>query len=261
MDLGLKGRVALVAAGSQGLGRAVAREFAREGARVAVCARNAEALDSVAAELGQSTDALACVADVTRPEEIRAFVQATLDRFGQIDICVTNAGGPPAKPFSETTADDWRRAIDLNLMSTVHFAHLVLPHMAARGSGRFLAITSVSVKQPIDGLVLSNSVRAAVVGLTKTLANEYGPRGVLVHSLCPGYTATDRLNDLADRLAAAGGTTPDQIRQGWGEAAALRRVGTPEEFAAVVAFLASDRASFMTGTAIPVDGGWVKGIL
>lgn len=258
MDLGLTGRVAIVAAGSQGLGRAAAAALAREGARVAICARGAAALESAAQEIGAGV--LTAQVDVTDEEQVRGFVAQVRRQFGTVDICVTNAGGPPAKTFEATTVADWRAAIDLNFMSTLFFAREVLPEMKRRGWGRLITITSVSVKEPIDSLVLSNAVRAAVAGLVKSLANEYGPYNVLVNNVCPGYTKTDRLAGLAQALAEAGGAPVDDIEKRWTSRVPLGRLGTPEEFASVVAFLASERASYVNGESIAVDGGYVRGI-
>jgi 3-oxoacyl-[acyl-carrier protein] reductase len=262
MDLGLKNRVAIVAASSQGLGKAVAMGLAREGARLALCARTEAALSATAAEIREATGAavLARTVDVTSPEQVRQFVAETVAEYGQIDICVANAGGPPTKSFAETTLEDWQRASELTLMSTVCLAKETLPVMQRRRWGRFIAITSVSVKQPLDGLVLSNSVRAGVSGLVKTLANEYGPYNILVNSVCPGYTATARLISLAERVAAQQGVAREAIEQRWAALAPLGRVGQPEEFADVVVFLASERASYVTGVSLAVDGGAVKGI-
>jgi len=262
MDLGLKDRVAMVAASSQGLGKAVALALAREGAKVALCARNEAALAAAAEEIRRQTGAevLAQPTDVTQYDHVRRFVTATTERFGRVDICVTNAGGPPTKPFSATTLEDWDSGVKLNLMSTVYFAREVLPQMQSRKWGRFIAITSVAVKQPIDGLVLSNAVRSAVSGLVKTLSNEYAKDNVLVNNVCPGYTLTARLDELASTLAAAEGTTPERIHERWNRQIPMLRLGTPEEFANVVVFLASERASYVTGVSIAVDGGLVKGI-
>lgn len=263
MDLGLKDRVALVAASSQGLGRAVASGLAREGVRLALCARNAETLNAAADQIVKATgtEVFAEPLDVTDLAMVRAFVDRVEQRFGRIDICVTNAGGPPAKPFEATSIEDWRRAVDLNLMSTLFFAHAVLPKMRARRWGRLITITSLTVKQPVDGLILSNSVRAAVAGLVKSLANEYGPHNVLVNNVCPGYTATDRLVELSTTLAKSAGVSPAEIEKRWTTQIPLGRLADPREFADMVVFLASDRASYITGQSIAIDGGFARGLL
>lgn len=262
MDLGLKDRVAVVAASSQGLGKAVAMGLAREGAKLALCARTNATLQAAAEEIRRETgaDVLASSLDVTIHEEVRQFVGETVSRFGRVDICVANAGGPPSKSFAETTIQDWDAAARLNLMSTVYLAKETLPLMQERRWGRFIAITSVTVKQPVEGLILSNAVRSGVSGLVKTLANEYGPYNVLVNSVCPGFTATARLLSLSAVLAKKEGVAPEEIEARWARQAPLGRIGRPEEFANVVVFLASERASYVTGVAIAVDGGVVKGL-
>src|SRR5580704_5011538 len=262
MDLGLKDRVALVAASSTGLGKAVALGLAREGAKLALCARTQSTLDGAAEDIRRETgvEVLTRAIDVTSYEQVRAFVAEIAAHFGRLDICVANAGGPPSKSFAETTVDNWHAAAELNLMSTVYLAKETLPLMQQRRWGRFIAITSVTVKQPLDGLILSNSVRAAVLGLTKSLANEYGPHNVLVNNVCPGFTATARLNELAETLAAKGGVSSGDIEKRWASQAPLGRVGQPDELANLVVFLASERASYITGESIAVDGGLVKGL-
>ena len=262
MDLGIKDRVAVVAASSQGLGQAVARGLAKEGAKLALCARTASALNTAAEEIRRDTGAevMTHALDVTDYAEVRRFIAAVVERFGRLDICVANAGGPPAKSFAETTIEDWRAAADLNLMSTVYLAKEALPVMQRQRWGRFIAITSVAVKQPVDGLILSNAVRSGVSGLIKTLANEYGRHGVLVNNVCPGYTATARLEELSHRLAEKEGVDPAEIGERWASQTALGRVGRPEEFADLVVFLASERATYITGASIAVDGGLVKGL-
>jgi 3-oxoacyl-[acyl-carrier protein] reductase len=262
VDLGLKDRVALVAASSTGLGKAVAVGLAREGAKLALCARTEAALETAADEIRRETGAavLARAVDVTVHEQVRAFVAETAAQFGRLDICVANAGGPPSKSFADTTPEDWQAAAELNLMSTVYLAKEALPLMQQRRWGRFIAITSVTVKQPLEGLVLSNAVRSGVVGLVKTLANEYGPFNVLVNNVCPGFTATARLRSLSETLAARAGVLPADIEQRWAAQAPLGRLGQPEELANLVVFLASERASYIAGTSIAVDGGLVKGL-
>ncbi len=262
MNLGLRDRVAVVAASSQGLGKAVALGLAQEGVHLALCARTQTALDAVASEIRQTcgVKVLARAVDVTVYEQVRAFIAETLREFGRLDICIANCGGPPSKSFADTTLDDWHRSAGLNLMSTVYLAKETLPAMQERRWGRFIAITSVAVKQPVEGLVLSNSIRAGVSGLIKTLSNEYGRYNVLVNSVCPGFTATARLMELAETLAGKEGVTPKEIEGRWTSGCPLGRVGQPEEIANVVVFLASDRASYITGASIAVDGGTVKGL-
>jgi 3-oxoacyl-[acyl-carrier protein] reductase len=263
MELGLKGRVAIVAAASKGLGRAVAEEFAKEGCQVAICARTAEELERTAAEIERASgiQIFQQALDVTSFESVSSFVDAVERKFGRIDICVTNAGGPPAKKFLDITLEEWRAAVDLTLLSTVYFAREVLPRMKQNHWGRLLTITSVSVKQPIDGLLLSNSLRAAVTGLAKTLANEFGASGITVNNVCPGYTLTERLDELAEKQARIAVVPRDQIFDTWSSEIPIGRLARPDEFAALVAFLASERASSINGTTIAVDGGWVKGLL
>jgi len=262
MDLGLKDRVAIVAASSQGLGKAVALGLAREGAKLAICSRSESNIKQAAEEIRQETgvEVLARPVDVTDYEQVRSFISETNDRFGRVDVCVTNAGGPPAKPFSETTVEDWQDEVNLNLMSTLYFVREVLPLMQKRKWGRVISITSLSVKQPVDNLVLSNSVRSAVSGLMKTLSNEYGKDNILINNVCPGYTLTARLDQLSGKLAKAEGVDSNEIQQRWAKQVPLRRVGRPEEFADVVVFLASERASYVTGVSVSIDGGLVRGI-
>ena len=215
MDLGLKGRGVIVAASSQGIGLATAEAFAREGAQVAMCARTektlVEAADKIRSQTGAEVYAEAL--DVTDGPAVQRFTEQVAKRFGRIDVCVANAGGPPAKNFLSIPAEEWRKAVELNLMSTVHLAKAVIPYMQRHRWGRIITITSISVKQPIADLVLSNSVRAAVVGLVKSLSNEFGKDGILVNNVAPGYTATERLQELAQvRALAAGRSSPGNMR-------------------------------------------------
>jgi 3-oxoacyl-[acyl-carrier protein] reductase len=263
MDLGLKNRVAIVAAASRGIGFACARELAREGARVFLCSRDAQHASNAAQNIHQETGAdvagIAC--DVTDDAEAQAFINLANERGGQIDICVTNAGGPPAMTFAEANLDVFRRAFELNALSAIRFAKLVLPGMLERKWGRIINITSVSVKQPIDGLLLSNTVRAGLTGWAKTVSNEVAAQGVTVNNVAPGYTLTERQDELAAGRAKAAGKSKQEIIDSWALQAPIRRMAQPEEIAAAVAFLASERASYITGVTLAVDGGWVKGLL
>jgi len=262
MDLGLRDRVALVAASSQGLGLATAEAFAAEGCRVAMCARNQQALAAGADQIEQkhNVEVLTEAFDVTHPAAVGRFVTTVADRFGGVDICVTNAGGPPAKGFLAASLEDWQRALDANFLSTVYFARAVIPHMQRRKWGRIITITSITTKQPVTDLVLSNAVRAAVVGLVKSLANEFGKDGILVNNVGPGFTATDRLKELAKARSSATGKSEQEIFDAWAAEAPLKRLGAPRELAETIVWLASERASYITGQTVLVDGGMYKGL-
>jgi 3-oxoacyl-[acyl-carrier protein] reductase len=262
METGLKSRVAIVAAASQGLGYAVASAMAAEGAKLAICSRDKDRIEAAGNKIWQQhrTEVLPVPVDVTDPAAVHEFVEAAARHFGRIDVCVTNAGGPPAKHFLDTTVEEWRRAVETNFLSSVYFAKAVIPHMQRNKWGRFITITSVSVKQPIGDLIYSNAVRPAVVGLVKSLANEFGKDGILVNNVGPGYTATDRLKTLAAARSKASGVSEEELFQRWAADTAVKRVGTPEEFADVVVWLASERASNITGQTILVDGGSYKGL-
>lgn len=262
MDLGLKKRVALVAASSQGLGLATAEAFAAEGCRVAMCARNAQALAAGAEEIRKQhrVEVFTEAFDVTDAAAVKKFVAAVAAKFGSVDICVTNAGGPPAKGFLAASLEDWQRAIDANFLSTVYFAREVIPHMQRKRWGRIITITSITTKQPVADLVLSNAVRAAVVGLVKSLANEFGKDGILVNNVGPGFTATDRLKELAKARSSASGKSEQEIFDAWAADAPLKRLGDPRELAETIVWLASERASYITGQTVLVDGGMYKGL-
>jgi 3-oxoacyl-[acyl-carrier protein] reductase len=262
METGLKNRVAIVAASSQGIGRATAEAFAAEGCRVVMCARNRAALAQAEDRIRQQykAEVFSEALDVTDAASVQQFVESVVVKWGSVDICVTNAGGPPAKGFLETSLEDWQKAINANFLSTVYFAREVIPHMQKKRWGRIITITSITTKQPVAELVLSNAVRAAVVGLVKSLANEFGKDGILVNNVGPGFTATDRLKDLAKVRSANTGKSQQEVFDSWAVDAAQKRIGEPCEVADAIVWLASERASFVTGQTILVDGGAYKGL-
>ena len=262
MDLGIRDRTAIVAAASRGLGRAVAEALAAEGARVALCSRQAAAAERAAEEIRaqHGGETFGAAVDVTDQAAVEHFVGEVRSRFGPVEICVANCGGPPGGTFEDFGPEDWKRAFELSFLSTLYLIRAVLPGMKERGWGRVVTITSVSVRQPLDGLILSNAIRASVVGLIKSLANEFGRYGVLFNNLGPGLTATERLMGLAGRRAEQAGKTLDETIEQMASGAALNRVAQPEEFAAAAAFLCSERASYITGQTLLVDGGLSKGI-
>ncbi|MFN3742136.1 MAG: SDR family oxidoreductase [Anaerolineales bacterium] len=262
MDLGLKDKVALVTAASKGLGRAAAREFAREGAQVVMCSRS-DALDKAAEAIRAETGAqvLAVRADLTRAEDIEALVEATLREFGRIDILFANSGGPKPGNFLNLTPMDWEEAIQLVLMSTVRLCYAVIPQMLRQGGGSIVANQSYSVKQPIDNLILSNSIRMAVIGLMKSLANEFGPKGIRINTINPTWTMTERVEQLMADRAKRNGTSLEQEMARVAVEVPLGRMGTVEEYARTVVWLASPAASFIHGHALMFDGGAVRATL
>lgn len=262
MDLGLRGKVALVAASSTGLGRAAAEELAAEGADLVICARSEGPLAEAKASLeATGSRVVAVAANLTDPDDVVKVVEAGMEAFGRIDILITNTGGPPSGPFETHGPEVWDEAVRQNLMSVVNLTRAVLPGMKERGWGRILNVTSIAVKQPVDGLMLSNSIRAAVTGFARTLANEVAPFGITVNSVMPGFTGTDRLGELAEKQAAREGLTPEDIYARWNTQIPMGRIGDPKEFAALMTFLASERASYITAASIPVDGGWIRSLV
>jgi 3-oxoacyl-[acyl-carrier protein] reductase len=263
MDLGLKGKVALIAAASRGLGRAVAEELAAEGAALIICSRKAETIEQTAKEITAATgaDILGLPCDVSDADDVARLVRSGLERFGRIDILVTNGGGPPAGPFESFSREAWETATRQTLFSAIELARQVLPGMKERRWGRMLNITSIAVKQPVDNLILSNSLRAAVTGFARTLANEVATFGITVNNIMPGYTRTERVEELARMMADKEGITPAEFIARWEKEIPMRRLGEPREFSALAAFLVSERSSYITGTSIQVDGGWIRSLL
>lgn len=269
MDLGIMGRRALVTAASKGLGLAIASRLYQEGADVAICARHEEGLqDAVAAirrageEAGRDPDGviLPVVADVSRKDEVDRLIATVEAGLGPVDILVTNAGGPPPGPFAVLGEEDWELGIAQNLMSTIRLAKGVVGGMRERRWGRIVAITSIGAKRPLPDLMVSNTARAGVLGFIKSLAGEVAAEGVTANVVCPGYTRTDRLVELANARAKAAGISPDDVYQGWLAHIPMGRLGRPEELGDAVAFLASERASYITGVVLQVDGGWVESL-
>lgn len=262
MDLGLKDRVALVAAASKGIGFAAARELALEGACVFLCSRDekraVEAAQKIHDETGTTVSGIG--ADVTDDEAMERFVSLGRERTGRIDILVTNAGGPPAGTFEQADLEMFRRAFELNALSAIRLAKLVLTGMQQQQWGRIINITSVSAKQPIDGLILSNTVRAGLTGWAKTVATEVAADGVTVNNVAPGYTLTERQEELAQARSQALGKSKEEIIASWATQGPMRRMGRPDEIGAAVAFLASERASYITGVTLQVDGGWIRSL-
>ncbi len=263
MDLGLKGKVAFVAGASQGLGKAVAMELAREGARLAICALDDPELPKAVEEIKTRTgcDIIGIPADVSNPDDARNFIKKALEYYETVDILVNNAGGPPSKTFLEIDDELWHFGFRLNLLSTIVMTREVVPIMKEKRWGRIINMTSVSVKQPIDGLILSNTIRMGVVGFAKSLSNELAPYNVTVNNVCPGYTLTDRVRNLAKVTAEKEGVTPEEVIKRWEAQIPMGRLGTPEEFAALVTFLASEQAGYITGASIHIDGGYYKGVM
>jgi 3-oxoacyl-[acyl-carrier protein] reductase len=257
MDLGLKGKVAIVAGSSKGLGKAAAMELAREGASVVICARNENALLETAQEIGSQTGAqvLALPADVSKASDVESLISKAVARFGRIDILVNNAGGPPFGSFESFGDEDWAKAIELNLLSAVRMSRAVLPHMKKQGGGRIINLASLSAKEPMEGLILSSAARAGVLGLAKALAHEFGKYNITVNTVLPGYHVTDRVLESLKHQAAQSKLSEAEIMAERTKSIPLGRMGKPEELAAAITFLASERASYITGATLLVDGG------
>jgi len=262
MDLGLKNKIAIVAASSKGLGKACALALAAEGAKVAIFSRNKNDIHNTAEEIKKNTgsEILSLSADVSDQKDIKYVVDSTLKRFSDINIIVNNAGGPPFGHFKDFDIQQWQKAVELNLFSTINLINSSLPFMKKNQWGRIINITSISVKQPIDGLILSNTVRSGVIGLAKTLSNELADYNITVNNVCPGRILTDRIVQLANKRASTQNKSYQEVINDMERDIPLRRLGKPDELASYVAFLASERSSYITGTTLQVDGGLVKSI-
>lgn len=262
MDLGLKGRIAVVAGASKGLGLAVARSLGMEGARLAICSRDADNLKQATEELtALGIEVLTHTADVSHPDEAGGFVTQASEALGGIDILVTNAGGPPSLTFEAIDNATWEQGFRLNLLSTIAMIRAALPAMKEQRWGRIINMTSIAVKQPIDGLIISNTIRSGVIGLAKSLSRELAPYHITINNLLPGYFLTSRVEELAAKIARDKNLSPDDITAAWMKEIPLQRLGDPAEFGALAAFIASDQAAYITGASIPIDGGFYRGLM
>lgn len=262
MDFGLKGKVAAVAASSQGLGYASALELAREGASVAICSRDRGRIDEAARKIGGESGAsvFASVVDVSKEADCRRFIDETVGEFGHLDILVTNTGGPAPGALDDIEVAQIRDGFDSTLMSAIIMMKAAVPYMRERGWGRIINILSMTVKQPKVNLLVSNTMRPAILGFAKSISFELAREGITVNNVAPGYTRTERLTELAEHLAGQSGAAVEDVFAGWENTIPARRLGRPEELAAAIAFLASERAAYMTGVTIQVDGGSVMGL-
>ncbi len=262
MNLGLQGKVAIVAAASQGLGKAIAMELSKEGAMVAICSRDEGRVKAAASEISKESEGrvMAVQADVTSYEEIKAFVQKVVETYGGVDVVVTNAGGPPPGGFEDVGDREWYDTYDLTFLSAVRLIRECLPYMKEKRWGRIVVMTSIAVKQPVDNLALSNAVRLAVVGMAKSLAKDLAPYNITVNMTSPGYIATNRLKELFEASGKKQGKTGEEILDSVVKTIPMGRLGEPKEMGELVAYLASERASYLTGNIIQLDGGVYRGI-
>lgn len=261
MNLEIQGRVAMIAAASKGLGKACALALAAEGCKVSICARNSEELEKVRAEVSKQAEALAVTVDVAVAADLERWYQQTVERFGQVDILVTNTGGPPVSRFMQLSDEQWQAGVESTLMNVVRLSRLVVPGMQQRKWGRLIHLTSLVAKQPVDELTISSTIRAGLSGLTKTQANQFGPDNITVNAVLMGHILTDRQYHLADVRVKEQGLTYEQYFEQQAAAIPLRRLGEPREVGQVVAFLASERASYVTGVSLQVDGGLIRSTL
>ncbi len=262
MNLGIKNKVAIVAASSKGLGKAIALRLAEEGVRLTILARGKANLENTAKEIDLKTgvEVLSIVTDVSKTEDIDEAVSKTVNKYGTVHILINNSGGPPLGDFLHFSLQDWQKALELNLLSTINLTREIIPFMQSQKWGRIVNITSVAVKQPIDGLILSNTARAGVIGFAKSISNEFAKDNILINNVCPGRILTDRIIQLAEERAKKSNITAEEVIRSWEQDIPIGRLGKADELADLVAFLVSERASYITGTTIQVDGGMVKGI-
>lgn len=262
MDFGLSNRVAVVTGSTRGIGKAIAYSLSKEGARVTICARNIDELITAARSLTTSTGAeiLTVRADLSKKKDIQMMVNKTVDKFGRIDILVNNTGGPPSRLFLETSEEDWIHTVESLLLSVINCCKAAIPHMKANKWGRIINMTSFAAKQPVERMILSNTVRAGILGLTKTLSHELAEYGILVNAVCPGWTQTRRIEELAKVVAEKKGRPYEAVIEEWTNKIPLKRLAQPQEIADTVSFLASEKASYITGTVIQVDGGFIQSL-
>jgi 3-oxoacyl-[acyl-carrier protein] reductase len=262
VDLGIKGRTALVAGASAGIGKAIAQALSEEGAKVAVLSRDKERITAAAKDIADKTggEVLPVVCDVTDKKRIDAAIAKINKRFGVIDILICNAGGPPMRRFEQMADADWDAAYNLNLKSTIRLCAAVIPAMKKQKWGRIINVTSIVAIQASETLVLSSTMRPGVHGLTKSLSNEFAQFGITVNTICPGYTNTERLVELAAATAKATGVKPDRVYDGWKQNIPAGRLAKPEELGYLAAFLASEKAAYINGIALNIDGGFIKAI-
>ncbi len=262
MDLKIKDKIALVTASSKGLGKAVALQLSEEGAKVMICSRNSEVLNKTRDEIIAKTGGVVktFITDVTNKEQVEKMIDQIIDEFNTIDILICNAGGPPSGMHDDFSLEDYNNAIELNLLSTINLSYKVLPYMKKNKWGRIINITSVSAKQPINNLILSNTSRAGVLGFAKSLSNQIASYGITVNSVCPGFTMTDRVKNLAKTYETSGKGTENDFYENINNIIPMKRIGTPEEFAQTVCFLASEGAGYITGVSLQIDGGYVQGL-
>ncbi len=259
MKLNLKNKNAIVCASSQGLGKAAALDLAEEGVNLAICSRDQDKINKVKEEIHQKINSeikvIALQIDLDSPDEIQAFYKQVENDLGSVDILVNNNGGPPPSTFEQLSDDDWQKAFNSTMMSCLRLSKLVIPNMKRNGWGRIINISSVSVKTPVNGLFLSNSLRMGVLGWAKALSDELAPHGVTVNTVCPGYTRTERVEAILETQSNSSGLKKEEIEKSIAENIPMKRVGEAEDLAGLITFLASEKADYMTGLAIQVDGG------